>query len=596
MEINGFELYTEWHHKAVADTTALKSKSRLLSWSRLIIFIALIASSIAGLTSSVFFLWAAAILLIAFIYLLVYHDKVQEAIKYHESLTGVLQDELSAYNHEYRFASGDRYSDPAHPYTYDLDVFGKDSLFGSLNRTATAHGSDKLADMFINPLLHKDQITGNQQAIAELAEKQMWHLKFRTFGILGNKSETSEEELLNWVSAKPLFSNKIFTLLLWIIPVTSVVMSGLVGTGVISISLFMLYFALPLSISGIYAAAITKRHMQVSRKASMLTNYARRLKMLEKEEFSSKVMLGIQQSILNKNKPASHAINKLSRIITSMDARLNWLMWIILNFLLLWDIRQMKRLEDWQHVHQDDLNRWFEALAETEALGSLAGFYIINPSFTFPTPVNDRLTVNAVDAGHPLIPENRNIKNTISIKGPGSFNIITGANMAGKSTYLRTTGVNLVLAMTGAPVCAREFVFYPAVLYTSLHTVDSLSNNKSYFFAELERLKLIIDTLNKGETIYVFLDEILKGTNSHDKQHGSKALLRQLVTLGTAGMIATHDLDLGLLEQSFPDNIANYSFEAMIKESELMFDYKLKPGIAKNMNATFLMKQMGITL
>jgi len=308
MEINGFELYTEWHHKAVADTTALKSKSRLLSWSRLIIFIALIASSIAGLTSSVFFLWAAAILLIAFIYLLVYHDKVQEAIKYHESLTGVLQDELSAYNHEYRFASGDRYSDPAHPYTYDLDVFGKDSLFGSLNRTATAHGSDKLADMFINPLLHKDQITGNQQAIAELAEKQMWHLKFRTFGILGNKSETSEEELLNWVSAKPLFSNKIFTLLLWIIPVTSVVMSGLVGTGVISISLFMLYFALPLSISGIYAAAITKRHMQVSRKASMLTNYARRLKMLEKEEFSSKVMLGIQQSILNKNKPASHAI------------------------------------------------------------------------------------------------------------------------------------------------------------------------------------------------------------------------------------------------------------------------------------------------
>lgn len=596
MEISGVELYKKWYQNAVADTTALKNKSRLLSWSRLIIFIALIASSIAGLSSSGFFLWAAAVFLVAFIYLLVYHDKIQESIKYHENLSAVLQDELSAHNHEYKFAAGDRYTDPTHPYTYDLDVFGKDSLFSSLNRTATSHGSDKLANMFIDPLLQEDKITGNQQAIAELAGKHMWLLKYRTYGIMGNRSETSEEELLNWISATPLFRSKIFTLLLWIIPVISVGMSVLVGTGAISISLFMLYFALPLSVSGIYAAAISRRHMQVSRKASMLTNYGRRLKMLEKEEFHSKVMLGIQHSIVNKNKPASHAINQLSGIITSMDARLNWLMWIILNFLLIWDIRQMRRLEDWQRNHHDDLNRWFNTLAETEALGSLAGYYILNPSFIFPKPVNDRLKVNAVDAGHPLIPENRNIKNTISIKGSGTFNIITGANMAGKSTYLRTTGVNLVLAMTGAPVCAREFVFYPAVLYTSLHTVDSLSNNKSYFFAELERLKLIIDTLNKGETVYVFLDEILKGTNSHDKQYGSKALLKQLVTLGTAGMIATHDLDLGLLEQSFPDNISNYSFEAVINESELMFDYKLKPGIARNMNATFLMKQMGITL
>lgn len=279
-----------------------------------------------------------------------------------------------------------------------------------------------------------------------------------------------------------------------------------------------------------------------------------------------------------------------------MDARLNWLMWIILNFLLLWDIRQMQRLENWQHEYKDDLEKWFEALAETESLGSLAGFYILNPRFTFPEIAKDSLSVNAVEAGHPLIPLNRRINNNILIKGRGNFNIITGANMAGKSTYLRTTGVNLVLAMAGAPVCAEKFVFYPAVLYTSLHTVDSLSGNKSYFFAELERLKLIIDTLNKGEEIYVFLDEILKGTNSYDKQHGSKALLKQLITLGTSGMIATHDLDLGQLEQSFPDNINNFSFEAVIKETELYFDYKLNAGIAKNMNATFLMKQMGITL
>ena len=178
----------------------------------------------------------------------------------------------------------------------------------------------------------------------------------------------------------------------------------------------------------------------------------------------------------------------------------------------------------------------------------------------------------------------------------GFFNIVTGANMAGKSTYLRTAGINLVLAGAGAPVCAHEFSFYPASLFTSLHTVDSLNTNKSYFFAELERLKQIIDALNNGEELYVFLDEILKGTNSYDKQQGSKALLKQLINLKAAGMIATHDLDLGQLEQTYPANLTNFCFEAQIQHDKLLFDYKIRQGIAKNMNATFLMKQMGITL
>lgn len=596
MEINAEPEYREWYNVYIEEIRKLKNRSRLLSWVRLFVFLGIIAATIAGFRSLISFLWVAGVLLAGFIYLLIYHEKVQREIKYNETYSSVLNDELSAIEFKYIFESGDKYTDASHPYTYDLDIFGKDSLFNSLNRTATNHGSVRLADMFINPLKNANDIEQRQKAVAELSGKHAWLLKYRTYGILGKTSETSEAELLSWMDSKPLFRSAGFTLILWIIPVLSLLMSVLVGIGYVSIPSFILYMSVPLSISGVFVTAITRRHMQVSRKASMLDNYAHRMKMLERDDFQSVMMQNIQQSISHHNKPASHAIRKLSRIISSMDARLNWLMWIILNYILLWDIRQMRRLENWQRDHHDDLHKWFQALAETEALGSLSGFFILNPAFTFPEVTNDPLEVIAVDAGHPLIPSNRRINNTIRIKGKGSFNIITGANMAGKSTYLRTTGVNLVLAMAGAPVCAEKFVFYPAILYTSLHTVDSLSSNKSYFFAELERLKLIIDTLNKGEIIYIFLDEILKGTNSYDKQHGSKALLKQLVKLGSAGMIATHDLDLGQLEQSFPDNISNFSFEAVINEAELYFDYKLNPGIAKNMNATFLMKKMGITL
>jgi DNA mismatch repair ATPase MutS len=596
MEINAEPEYREWYNGCIQEISKLKNRSRLLSGIRLLVFLGFIAATIAGFTYSTGFLWAAALLLAGFIYLLIYHEKVQNEIRYNETYCSVLNDELSAINYKYSFEPGEKYTDASHPFTYDLDIFGKDSLFNSLNRTATNHGSDRLADMFINPLKNANDIGQRQKAIGELSGKHAWLLKFRTYGILGKTSESSEGELLSWMDSKPLFRSVGFTLLLWIIPVLSVFMSVLVGIGYVSSPVFLLYLSVPLTISGVFATRITRRHMQVSRKASMLDNYANRMKMMERDEFQSVMLQNIQHSISHHNKPASYSIRKLSRIISSMDARLNWLMWIILNFLLLWDIRQMRRLENWQRDHHDELHKWFDSLAETEALGSLSGFYILNPAFIFPEVTSNPLSVSAVEAGHPLIPSNRRINNTIRINGKGSFNIITGANMAGKSTYLRTTGVNLVLAMAGAPVCAEKFVFYPAVLYTSLHTVDSLSSNKSYFFAELERLKLIIDTLNKGENIYVFLDEILKGTNSYDKQLGSKALLKQLVTLGTAGMIATHDLDLGQLEQSFPDNISNFSFEAVIKETELYFDYKLNPGIARNMNATFLMKKMGITL
>ena len=243
-----------------------------------------------------------------------------------------------------------------------------------------------------------------------------------------------------------------------------------------------------------------------------------------------------------------------------------------------------------------------------DALNSLATFAYNHPDYVYPaiyqtktdadthksSPSPFRLRAQAL--GHPLMNRDRCVRNDIDMAKRPFFIIITGANMAGKSTYLRTVGINYLLACIGAPVCARQMEICPARLITSLRTSDSLNDNESYFFAELKRLKLIIDKLQAGEELFIILDEILKGTNSMDKQKGSFALIKQFMTLQANGIIATHDLLLGTLIELFPDNIRNYCFEADITDNELTFSYRLRPGIAQNMNACFLMKKMGIAV
>lgn len=237
-----------------------------------------------------------------------------------------------------------------------------------------------------------------------------------------------------------------------------------------------------------------------------------------------------------------------------------------------------------------------DVLGDIDALCSLATFAGNHPAYTYPTIAGKPFVFLAKDMGHPLMPARQCVTNDADIPSRPFFVIITGANMAGKSTYLRTIGVNYVLACTGCPVCCSSLEIYPAKLVTSLRTSDSLTDNESYFFAELKRLKQIIDRLNKGEELFIILDEILKGTNSMDKQKGSFALVRQLMELKTNGIIATHDLLLGKLIEYFPKEIRNYCFEADITNDELTFSYKLREGIAQNMNACFLMKKMGLII
>jgi DNA mismatch repair ATPase MutS len=262
----------------------------------------------------------------------------------------------------------------------------------------------------------------------------------------------------------------------------------------------------------------------------------------------------------------------------------------------LWDTRKALQIEQWKQENGNDLIDWIKILGELDAYCCLGVFSFNHPDYPFPAFSDNYFIFKGRALGHPLKNRNLFVRNDIDIDKHPFFMIITGANMAGKSTYLRTIGVNFVLACIGAPVCAESLTLYPARLVSSLRTSDSLLENESYFFAELKRLKMIIDRLQTGEQLFILLDEILKGTNSMDKQKGSLALVQQLVRLQSCGIIATHDLLLGNLAGEFPGNIKNYRFEADIVADELSFSYRLQPGVAQNMNACFLMQKMGITV
>jgi DNA mismatch repair ATPase MutS len=327
----------------------------------------------------------------------------------------------------------------------------------------------------------------------------------------------------------------------------------------------------------------------------VLRVYSQLMEQVEKEPFCSDELASVQQRLVTREGKASRAIRRLSRIVGALDQRFS-MAGLLLNVLYLRDMRQAMALERWLKTHARHFEAWFEALAATDALCSLGGFAFNHPDYVYPDLAEGGFRMEGKALGHPLLHREKCVRNDVLLPRSPYFLVITGANMAGKSTYLRTVGVNFLLACMGLPVCADSLTVCPASLMTSLRTADSLTANESYFFAELKRLKTIIDRLHAGEELFIILDEVLKGTNSKDKQKGSLALVRQLIAQKTCGLIATHDLLLGTLEEEFPGEVENYCFEADISGDNLLFTYRLRKGIARNMNACFLMKKMGITL
>lgn len=535
---------------------------------------------------------------IPFIILMVVHNKLFRKKEYTETQIYFNRNERNGLDYDYKaFDGAPEMTDPEHAFGLDLDLFGNRSLFQSVNRTVTETGKSVLAEWFIHPQVNKQEILNRQEAVKELARMPELREHFYVTGYTRNKEKGNIRTLQRLLESPFLFNRRIFCRVLqYLLPAGWIIGIGLAVAGLIPGSVLNGWFLLCFLLSYSQINKVSKLHNSVDKLEKILSTYVLLFRAIETQPFAAEELKTIASQMESRGLKASETIRRLTRHLNALDQRYNWFFGLFLNVFYAWDIRQCVRIEQWKESYAENVDRWFNALARFDALCSLGGFAYNHPGYVYPEITDTYFCMIGKSLGHPLIPRDICVRNDIDIEKSPSFLIITGANMAGKSTYLRTVGVNYLLSCIGAPVFAEQMRVYPARLVTSLRTADSLTNNESYFFAELKRLKMIIDRLSRGEELFIILDEILKGTNSVDKQKGSLALMKQLIAQKASGIIATHDLMLGSLEKEFPGEIKNFRFEADITNDELTFSYHLRKGIAQNMNACFLMKKMGITI
>lgn len=557
---------------------------------RLVIVLVTIALIYAGFTESYAF-YGAILSGGAFVWLVLHHSRLFVEKTHLENLVKLNEGELKALEGDHSFFDGgNEFIDPHHPYTHDLDIFGEGSLFQALNRCNTLEGKKQLAERLSSHLATKEAIVNHQEAVKELSVMPDFCQHVQASGMEMNEQVNDHAELLEWVKHPSfLYGKSFYRILLVVVPVLTVL--SVVGSFFIPVlkAVAMILVLTQWVILGLHLKRINAFHEYISRKKTLLEKYGTLLGHIQAETFSS----GLMKKFASQAQEAGEHVKTLASLVSWLNARLNFMMNLLVNGLFLYDMQCVYRLEKWRETHGEKLVNWLAAIRDTEVLISLATWHANHPTFSFPV-IQDEFQIHAEDIGHPLLQQEECVANSVTIGNPHRVLIITGANMAGKSTFLRTLGVNLVLALNGAPVCAKRFVCPSVDLRSGMRTADSLKDHQSYFYAELTRLKSIVDELQSGKPLLILLDEILKGTNSTDKQAGSMALVQQLLNHSCLALIATHDLALGKLEEDYPNQVINYCFEPIMEGDKLSFDYKLRMGIAQKMNATFLMKKMGI--
>lgn len=593
------QIYERNISEAEKNIAWLQSRIYHVGTVRLLLFIA----GIAG----IFYFWKeewpiigiiSAITFLPFLFLIRYHNRLFYQKEYLEKKVEINGQELMSLKNDISsFDDGKEFVNPEHLYSYDLDLFGKHSLFQCLNRTSTEMGRKELAKWLNNHLQDVQEIEERQYAVKELAPELQFRQRFRILGLLYSGKKADEEEIKNWAKSPSYYRNKkIIRILPFLALTINVVAILLAMIGVIPFGIPGILFAGFFLLSFCFTKNINRIQNMYGKKMQILATYAKLISSIEEKEVKSEALKKIKMMVGSNKKAASKSIRELSKLMNALDQRNNMFMSAIRNGLMLWELKQIMRIEQWKEECAESLPKWLEAIGYMDAFCSLATFCYNNPDYTFPEISKQGFKLQATALGHPLMNKEKCVCNDIDVEKRPFFTIITGANMAGKSTYLRTIGINYLLACIGAPIFGSKMSISPVKLVTSLRTTDSLTDNESYFFAELKRLKLIINMLHNGDELFIILDEILKGTNSVDKQKGSIALIKQFMSLGTNGIIATHDLMLGSLSELFPENVRNCRFEADIINDELSFSYQLREGIAENMNACFLMKKMGITI
>jgi hypothetical protein len=590
------EIYQERINRFKSSTGKLQKRGNRLSLARLIIFLLGLSFFIILLPGHSFVAFSVLIIFLGlFAWLVAYHNKTEKRRDYYDHLVTINQLEKNCLDGDYyKYPDGSEYINREHTYSFDLDIFGHASIYQYINRTTSKPAADLLAS-WLKVTAEISEIALRQQAVNELKPLINWRQQMITLAYNNKNSGSNPVSLVGWMKEKNFFCKPgfykyvTFCLSILVLLTTAFIIAGLSPVFlllVLSLN-FIIYFS--------QVRKISRLHEQVSRSSKYLLTYAETIHLIENAQFEGSKLKSLQNNFSGGNH-ASVRIKKLSQLVSRLDARLNIMVSIPLNLFFFWDIHCCLALEKWKADHTSKINSWFSAMAEFEVLASLANMAFNNPQYIMPRIIPEYFSFKAANMGHPLIPLNRRVNNDFEVVSGGKMIIVTGSNMSGKSTFLRTCGVNAILAMAGAPVCANSLEVSHTTVYSCMRISDSLEDNTSSFYAELKKLSIILKEAEQKKHILILLDEILRGTNSNDRHTGAVALIRQLVECGAAALIATHDLQLSELAEQLPENIRNYHFDVKVSGDELYFDYKLTPGVCKSMNASILMKKMGIKI
>lgn len=537
----------------------------------------------------------AVVFPLLFAILLKIHNKIAHEKAHVLFMATINNNEISRLETDLKtFDTGERFLDPNHPYLADLDIFGKNSLFQLLNRCTTESSKRLLANWLSKAAAHKE-ILQRQDAIQELAPMVDWRQDFQASGMHYEDKESTVHTLLEWLESPTHFLGKPqYKVIIFLLPVLS--LATLTGY-----FLSFLHYIFPL-LSIVLNLAVMRKAIPLAtdtqektyQSIKSLKAYRAMIEKIEAQTFNTEKLSALKKCFSHTNFSTGEEIQNLSRILDWLNARNN-AFYFLFNIIFLIDIRLLLKAEKWKAEAKAEASKWFDAISEMEVLASLAGFSYAHPKFAFPHLTDKPHTYKAEAIGHPLLKRHSRVTNDFHLEGKGKIIVLTGSNMSGKSTFLRTLGVNAVLAFMGSSVCAQSLEIGNFQIFTSMRTLDSLEESVSSFYAELKRLKQLLETVSDTTPVFFMLDEILKGTNSRDRHRGAEALIHQLGKKNAFGLVSTHDLELGDLAKEY-NNIQNFSFTSTIEKGEIDFDYKLRQGICTSFNATELMKKMGIEI
>ena len=591
----------EFFHERAAyfdrQISELKSRFNNFSLFRIATFIVFLVAAILCLNYDYPFLLFVVIVSFVIIFglLVNHHNRIKKKKQITELLSEINNEEVKRLKHDFKgIEDGSEFIDEHHPYDVDLDVFGRSSLFQLINRAGTIRGKHLLKS-WLAKATSKEIIELRQKAVSELSPMVEWRQKLQAYGKISATSKENKQSFNLWLKEEDLIRNNLLYLIL---PYAFIIFSLSL---IVSISLGLLsynFLILPFTIGGLFIYNImhysSSTYELTLSGVNTLESVERIIQQIEQQKFGHHHLVKLQTRLQDKDLAASQKIKELRKIFELLSLRRNQI-YMILNIVFLFDFILLAKAEKWRAKYENEIPGWFDTIAEFEGLSSIAAFAFANEAYVFPEIMKRHFIFQGKNIGHPLILENQRINNDFTLEGRGSACIITGSNMSGKSTFLRTIGINSVLAFAGAPVCADSFQISSFQIFTSMSTKDNLEENISSFYAELLRLKMLLEQINQGNPVLFLLDEILKGTNSVDRHIGAESLILQLNKENAFGLVSTHDLELGRLQKN-NEQIENFNFSSTIDGEEIIFDYKLQPGICKSTNASQLMAKIGIKI